>query len=115
MSSSRERQRLLDIIDNIDAISRYVSGMDLDQFVADAKTVDATERCLERIIEATVKIGKERMAVIAPDLPVDAVRGLGNVLRHEYDRIDLAFLFATISNRLPPLRAACIAALGDAS
>jgi len=46
-----------------------------------------------------------------------AVRQLGNVLRHDYDLIDVETIFTTVRHDLPPLRAACIAALaaeGDA-
>lgn len=115
MSSRREPQRLRDIIENIDAIQSYVAGMTFATFTADRKTMDASERCLERIIEATVKIGEDRMEEIAPDIPARSIRGLGNMLRHAYDDIDLAVIFTTIQRDLPPLRAACIAALGEAS
>ncbi len=114
MSSRREPQRLRDIIENIDAIQAYVAGMAFDAFAADRKTMDASERCLERIIEATVKIGEDRMQEIAPEIPARAVRGLGNMLRHAYDHIDLAYIFTTIQRDLPPLRAACAAALREA-
>lgn len=115
MSSRREPQRLLDIIENIDAIESYAAGMTFDAFVADSKTIDACERCLERIIEASVKIGEDRMQEIAPDISPQRMRGLGNMLRHAYDDIDLTYIFTTIRRDLPALRAACTAALGDAA
>lgn len=111
MSSSREQQRLRDIIDNIDSVFDYTEGMTVESFCADKKTVDATERCLQRITEATIKIGHDRMEEIAPTLPIQAIRGFGNILRHEYDDIDLNLLFATIKKRLPELRAVCQQAL----
>ncbi len=111
MSSRREGHRLLDIIENIDAISEYIHGMSLETFRKDRKTIDATERCLMRITEAAIKIGEERMAHIAPALPLYAVRGFGNVLRHEYDRIDMKSIFVTLTEHLPELRAACVKAL----
>lgn len=112
MSSERERQRLIDILANIDAVQRYTGGMTLEMFVADGKTMDAVERCLQRITEAIIRIGADRMAVIAPHLPVHAVRGLGNMLRHEYDAIDPASIFNTVARELPDLRAACLRYLG---
>jgi uncharacterized protein with HEPN domain len=51
------------------------------------------------------------MKEVAPALPFHAVRGLGNLLRHEYDRIDLQLLFTTVKDRLPELRTACARAL----
>jgi uncharacterized protein with HEPN domain len=104
--------RLADIVDNIDAIQEYLGSSGYAEFAADRRTVDATERCLERISEAVVKIGTDRMAEIDPDLPVERVRGLGNVIRHAYDTIDLRLIYNLVIINLPPLRAACIAALG---
>ena len=34
MSSSRERQRVLDVVENIEAINSYVEGMDSAAFAA---------------------------------------------------------------------------------
>lgn len=101
MSSSKETVRLQDIMDNIDAVTAYVGDM----------TVDATERCLQRITEAVIKIGEARMLEMAPDIPFHAVRALGNALRHAYDDLDLGRIFVTVKDHLPPLRAACDAAV----
>jgi len=73
--------------------------------------VDATERCLGRITEAVIKIGADRMAIIAPEIPVERVRGLGNLLRHEYDVVDLERIYVLIHKDLPLLRAAAVQAL----
>lgn len=108
MSTDREALRLQDIIENIDRIESYVVGLDFDAFAADSKTVDAVERCLQRITEAVIKIGPERMAAISPKTPVDAVRGLGNALRHDYDLIDLGTVYRTIRDSLPDLREDCL-------
>lgn len=111
MYSERDRRRLRDIVDNIARIEGYAGGMDFAAFAADGKTVDAVERCLQRITEAVIHIGADTMRTIAPDLPVEGVRGLGNILRHEYDRIDLPTIYATVTDRLPGLREACEQAL----
>jgi uncharacterized protein with HEPN domain len=111
LSTDREALRLQDIVDNIDRIADYVEGMDSAAFAADAKTVDAVERCLQRISEAVIKIGPARMAEISPTLPVDAVRGLGNMLRHDYDRVDLVTIYRTVRESLPGLRADCVRTL----
>ena len=111
MSSEREQTRLADIIENIDRIANYVGDMDLEEFIDRPMLIDACERCLQRITEAAVKIGEQRMGKIAPDIPFHVLRGLGNVLRHEYDQIDDAIVFETIRQDLPPLKAACMAAI----
>lgn len=111
MPTDREALRLRDIIENIDRIESYVAGMDLAAFSADQRTIDAVERCLLRVSEAVIKIGAERMAGISPTLPVDAVRGLGNMLRHDYDRVDLSVIWRTIHGSLPELRQDCLRGL----
>ena len=75
--------------------------------------VDAVERCLMRLTEAAIRIGDERMARIAPDLGLHQVRGLGNMLRHQYDTLDMEQLWRTVHEALPPLREACARALAE--
>ena len=111
MSSEREALRLQDIIDNIARIDGYVADMEFAAFMGDARTIDAVERCLQRLTEAVIKIGAERMAEISPQTPVDAVRGLGNMLRHDYDNVDLRTIWLTVRESLPELRADCLRAL----
>lgn len=111
MSFERERLRLLDVVENIDRIDTYLAGIDFGRFVIDSMRVDAVERCLQRVTEAIIQIGTDRMAVIAPTIPTREIRGLGNVLRHDYGRIDLETIFTTVTDRLPELRLACVQAL----
>ena len=58
-----------------------------------------------------MKIGAERMKLIAPEVPFERVRGLGNLLRHAYDEIDLGLLFALVRRNVPALRIAAMRAL----
>ena len=86
--------------------------MDFQAFAADAKTRDAVERCIERITEAAVRLGPERLAAIAPDTALRDVEGLGNVLRHEYQRVNARLIWDTATTDVPALRSACAKALG---
>ncbi|HEX8401513.1 MAG TPA: HepT-like ribonuclease domain-containing protein [Allosphingosinicella sp.] len=107
----RVRDWLDDIITNCERISTYVNGLTVEQFTADEKTIDAVERCLQRISEAAVRIGEERPRQVAPDLPIQQVRGLGKILRHHHDRIDPKLIWNTAAIDLAPLRRACEEAL----
>jgi uncharacterized protein with HEPN domain len=109
--SERVRQCLADIIENADSITGYVGSMTREEYQNDPKTVDAVERCFMRLTEAVIRIGPETMNRIAPSIPVGAIRGLGNLLRHHYDEIDAGVILGTARVSLPVLRAACIAAL----
>lgn len=110
MPSSKPTRRLLDIVDNIDRIMRYTAGMDATTFADDEKTIDAVERCLGRVTEAAIKLG-EVAEKLAPGPPWQDVRGFGNVLRHDYDNLDLDAVWRIVEHDLPTLLAACRLAL----
>jgi uncharacterized protein with HEPN domain len=46
-----------------------------------------------------------------PAQPWRAIRGMGNRLRHAYDRIDFPVIWVVIADRLPELKAGTAAAL----
>jgi uncharacterized protein with HEPN domain len=110
LPSNKALRRLQDIIDNAQAIFRYTEGMDLTAFAENRLVYDAVERCLERICEATAKLGDLAPALM-PDQPWHKIRALGNVLRHEYDDIEHDRLFEIVKTDLPALVAACEKAL----
>ena len=95
---------LADILENLERIEGYVTGLDREAFGSDTRRRDAVERCLERICEAAFRLG-EKAAELAPSQPWGDIRGMGNRLRHAYDRIDLDVLWNTVRDRLPSLKA----------
>ncbi|HEV3113060.1 MAG TPA: HepT-like ribonuclease domain-containing protein [Candidatus Binataceae bacterium] len=106
MSSSDPRRRLRDILDNISRIRSYMEGIAAQQLVADPKTQDAVERCLERICEAARKLG-DTLDAKYPEVEFAKLRQLGSVLRHNYDDIDTDMLWRSVTERLEPLEQAC--------
>jgi uncharacterized protein with HEPN domain len=94
---------LADILENLERIEGYVDGLDREAFRGDTLRRDAVERCLERICEAAFRLG-EKAAELAPSQPWGDIRGMGNRLRHAYDRIDLDVLWNTVRERLPSLK-----------
>ena len=95
---------LADILENLERIEGYVVGLDREAFGGDTLRRDAVERCLERICEAAFRLGG-KAAELAPSQPWGDIRGMGNRLRHAYDRIDLDVLWNTVRDRLPSLKA----------
>jgi uncharacterized protein with HEPN domain len=59
MPSKRPGQRLCDIVENADLIVEFTAAMSFDQYLADARTRLAVERCLSIIAEAARKLGTE--------------------------------------------------------
>ena len=56
---------LADILENLERIEGYVTGLDREAFGGDTLRRDAVERCLERICEAAFRLGA-KAAELAP-------------------------------------------------
>lgn len=95
---------LADIIDNALRIERYLAGMDRASFEADGLVRDAVERCVERVCEAVHRLA-DRAEALMPGHPWGDIRGMGNKLRHAYDRLDAGIIWNTARERVPALAA----------
>jgi len=111
MPSKDSRQRLHDIVENIDAVKNFVAGLDFTAFCADRKTVYAATRALEIISEASRRLDSE-LKQRYPRVDWPAVAAAGNVYRHEYESVDEMQLWHTIQHELDSLRNAVTAELG---
>ena len=101
---------LQDILDSIDAIERFVLGMNLESFMQDEKTRAAVERKMLIISEAAIRL-RENAETLCPDVPWRDIRGIGNWLRHQYDSVEAEIVWNTIQDDLPPLRTSVYRAL----
>ena len=104
------RLPLTDILESILSIERFVDGMDLDGFSADERTQAAVERKLLIVSEAAIRL-KDAAESLCPGVPWRDIRGIGNWLRHQYDRVDLETIWNTIHDDLPSLKQAVERAL----
>ena len=106
MPSKDPAQRFEDIFTNIQRIEFHIARTtDETAFEENATVYDAVERCLERISEAAIKLAADA-ETLCPEIPWARIRGLGNVLRHEYDRVEGARIWYTIKDDLPALKTA---------
>ncbi len=71
------------------------------------------ERMLLTISEAAKRLGS-KAETLYPGQPWPKIRGVGNWLRHQYDRIDLQIIWDTVVDDPPPLKAAVVLALASA-
>jgi uncharacterized protein with HEPN domain len=108
--SSRSEQSLRDILQAINDIHSDAKGMNFEAFRSDPKTVRAVERSLQIISEAAIRLGAEA-ETLCPGLPWHNIRGIGNWLRHQYERVDVQTVWDTVRDDLPPLARAMIAAI----
>ena len=103
MPSKTSAQRLRDILDNIDLVEAFTSGLAYPDFESDRKTVYAVVRALEIISEATRRLPAE-LKERYPDIDWAAVAAAGNVYRHEYEGIDEALIWYTARSGTQALR-----------
>ena len=103
-SRQNPADHVADIIENAERVEGYLSGMDRPTFERDGRTRDALERCLERVCEAAHRLGG-RADELMPGQPWGDIRGMGNWLRHAYDRVNVDIVWNTARDRLPALAA----------
>ena len=104
MPSRKWRLRIEDIIEAIEKTRAYTAEMSLEAFAGDSKTVDAVIRNVEIIGEGSRHLPSDIRARFA-EIPWDEMRGIRNVLIHEYCGVDVEVLWETIKRDLPPLLA----------
>lgn len=110
MPSSDPIQRFEDILENIARIEEFTAGMNLQSFSQNILAVYAVKHALLIISEAAKKllgVGEK----LCPEVPWPKVCGLGNFLRHEYDRVEVGRLWLVVDGDLAPLKTSAQAAL----
>jgi uncharacterized protein with HEPN domain len=110
MSSERERQRLIDIRDNIARARDFTKDMEFAEFAADVRTIYATIRALEIISEATRFLSVE-LKGRHPGIDWVAIRDAGNVYRHGYELVTEERVWDTVRQHLAPLEGAVLTEL----
>jgi uncharacterized protein with HEPN domain len=103
--------RLNHIKESISHIRALLAGKSMEQLASDSVARAALERFLERISEASRHIPASIKEHLGGDIPWKDIANLGNVLRHGYDRVDVAVLWSICANDLGPLETAIDAML----
>ena len=94
--------RIQDILNSIDKIQRYVSGVDFEAFENDEEIMDAVVHNLTVIGEAANRIPAE-ITSSHPEIPWRQMIDLRNLSVHAYWNLRPAVIWETIQNNLPPL------------
>lgn len=106
-----DRERLERIIACVQAIDTYVSRTGAD-WPADDMAVDAIAKRIEEIGEVAKRLTPESLATM-PGVNWKGVKGIREVIAHDYDDVDVEILADVVRDELPGLRDAVGAALAD--
>ena len=91
-----------DMLEAVNKIKNYTSGLNYDQFIRDDKTIDATVRNFEIIGEAANRL-PEDYKLLHPEIEWRQIIGLRNRIIHEYFGIDYEILWGIKEEFLPSL------------
>ena len=105
----REKDRLEDILEAIGDVEEFVAEYDAESFAAspqdDRKTFRAVMACLSAIGEA-VKGLPDELRGRHPNVDWKGFAGLRDIVAHQYFRVHPEFVWKTIADELPALKAA---------
>jgi uncharacterized protein with HEPN domain len=100
--------RVHDMLESIRGIERATAGKTYRDYERSWVLRSAVERGIEVISEASRHLDRELKAEYK-DVRWKDIAGIGNVLRHEYQRVDGAIIWKAIKDDLPPLKKALLA------
>ncbi len=106
MAAPSSLPRLIDIIEAIGIIRGEMAGVTLKAFESDKRKRWLVERGIEIISEASRRL-PNALKVRHSGIPWSKVAGIGNVLRHEYERIAYDVLWHVVRDDLLPLEKVC--------
>lgn len=96
------RFRIQDILECMDRIAEYTAGMSYEAFLGNRLVIDAVVRNLEVIGEAARHIPDD-VQTRFPHVPWVEMKGMRNILIHEYFGVSLEIVWKTVQENLPPV------------
>ena len=102
MPDERQDGLLLDILESARSIQSHPAGVSQESFMANGEKQDAVLRRFEIIGEAASRVSPETQALF-PTLPFRSMRGMRNIIAHDYGDVDLEQVWKTATDDLPGL------------
>jgi len=94
---------IYDILDCVQEVENFMSGLTKEQFVEDRKTILAITKLIEMIGEAAKSVSED-VKEEYPDIPWRQMAGMRDKLTHKYYGIDLQILWDTAVNKIPLIK-----------
>ena len=102
MPGEKQLGLLRNIPDSAKAIRQYLRGVTHARFIANPEKQDAVLRRFEIIGEAASRVSPETQAQF-PSVPFRSMRGMRNIIAHDYGDVDIGQVWQTTTADLEPL------------
>lgn len=100
--------RIHDMLESIKGIERAIAGKTFRDYERSWVLRSALERGVEVISEASRHLGREFKSQ-HKEVRWKDIAGIGNILRHEYQRVDSQIIWNAVKDDLPALKEALLA------
>jgi uncharacterized protein with HEPN domain len=108
MTSRSPLLRVHDMLESIRGIEKAVAGKTFRNYERFWVLRSALERGIEVVSEASRHLGRE-FKFQHNDVRWKDIAGIGNILRHEYQRVDGQMIWNAVKDDLPALKDALLA------
>lgn len=96
----RDLKSLEDILFSIELIFKYINNVTKQDFYESQEKQDLVSYRLQVIGEAAKRISND-LTEKYPNLPWREMKGMRDILIHQYDKIIIEILWETVKDRLP--------------
>ena len=111
-ASANPRARLEHTLFHIQGVADTISGISFDTYTSVYHMERTVERAVQIISEAVRSLAPEITARY-PEVECTKIASIGNILRHEYERVDPAIMWDIVTIELPKLETVVRRILAD--
>jgi uncharacterized protein with HEPN domain len=108
MASRSPLLRVHDMLESIRGIEKALAGKTIREYERSWVLRSAVERGIEIISEASRHLDRNLKAQHR-NVRWKDIAGIGNILRHDYQRVDASIIWRAVKDDLPPLKEALLA------
>jgi uncharacterized protein with HEPN domain len=102
MLDEKQAGLLRDLLDSALNIRAYLDGVSREAFRVNLEKQDAVLRRFEIIGEAASRLAPETQSLF-PNLPFRSMRGMRNIIAHDYGDVDIDQVWKTCAGDIDPL------------
>ena len=112
MLDEKQNGLLRDRLESACAIQMYMGGVSCEEFMRNMEKQDAVCRRFEVLGEAASRLSNETH-LLFPNLPFRSMRGMRNIIAHDYGDVDLDQVWKTATSDLADVIATLARHLGQ--